>query len=117
MRNSAPPGRRIMRLRLVCSFFALLCSALVVTGQPPAPSCADLHIVPAVRECTAVKVLPTAGCLDVASDKSREDEVTAADLKEVTFSKSCALAGVPHDVRLLHAKDASAKELIAHVHL
>jgi hexosaminidase len=73
--------------------------------------------VPAVRECTAVKVLPTAGCLDVASDKSREDEVTAADLKEVTFSKSCALAGVPHDVRLLHAKDASAKELIAHVHL
>ena len=106
-----------MRLGSACSFFAFLCSAFVLTAQTPAPTCADLHLVPAVRECTAVKVMQTAGCLNVASDKSREDEATAADLKEVTFSKSCALAGLPHEVKLLHAKDASAKELMSHDHL
>src|SRR5712672_1607656 len=46
-----------MRLRFCCASFTLLCSALVAIAQTPAPTCADLHIVPAVRECKAVKVV------------------------------------------------------------
>jgi hexosaminidase len=42
-----------MRLRLCCASFALFSSALVSIAQTPA--CADLHIVPAVRECKSVK--------------------------------------------------------------
>ncbi|HET6206524.1 MAG TPA: family 20 glycosylhydrolase [Terracidiphilus sp.] len=44
-----------MRLRFCASSLAFLSSALVATAQVPAPACADLHIVPAVRECRAVE--------------------------------------------------------------
>jgi hexosaminidase len=44
-----------MRLRFCASSLAFLYSALVATAQAPAPACADLHLVPAVRECRAVE--------------------------------------------------------------
>ena len=46
-----------MRIGFACASFVFLCSALVLTAQTPAPTCADLHIVPAVRECKAVELI------------------------------------------------------------
>jgi hexosaminidase len=46
-----------MRLRICCAPFALLCSTVIAFAQTAAPTCADLHIVPAVRECKAVQVV------------------------------------------------------------
>ena len=38
--------KAIMRLRIGCAPFAVLYSAVFAFAQPPAPTCADLHIVP-----------------------------------------------------------------------
>jgi hexosaminidase len=71
-----------MRFRFCCVWFAVLTLSFVAIGQTPAPTCADLHLVPAVRECTAVKVIPigTAG-LRILSEKNAEDEFTTKDLE------------------------------------
>ena len=58
-----------MRLRFCAFSLVFLFSALVATAQAPAPACADLHIVPAVRECRAVEVISLGG----ASSGSRPD--------------------------------------------
>ncbi|HEY3624981.1 MAG TPA: glycoside hydrolase family 20 zincin-like fold domain-containing protein, partial [Terracidiphilus sp.] len=71
-----------MRLRSSCASFALFCSSLIATAQIPAPTCADLNIVPAVRECTAVKVAETSSfAVRVSARGDGEDQFAAEDLK------------------------------------
>jgi hexosaminidase len=71
-----------MRLRFALASLVLVCAAGAVAQPSAAPTCADLHLVPAVRECTAVKVIPigTAG-LRILSEKNAEDEFTTKDLE------------------------------------
>ncbi len=71
-----------MRLRFALASLVLVCAAGAVAQPSAAPTCADLHLVPAVRECTAVKVVPigTAG-LRILSEKNAEDEFTTKDLE------------------------------------
>ncbi len=71
-----------MRLRFSLASLVLVCAAGAVAQPSAAPTCADLHLVPAVRECTAVKVVPigTAG-LRILSEKNAEDEFTTRDLE------------------------------------
>ena len=79
-----------MRVRLACSFFAFLCSSLVFTAQNSAPTCADLHIIPAVRECDSVKTLRIGdGGVLVSSEAEARSSVEFAirDLKESLQSR------------------------------
>jgi hexosaminidase len=71
-----------MRLRFALASLVLVCAAGAVAQPSAAPTCADLHLVPAVRECTAIKVIPigTAG-LRILSEKNAEDEFTTKDLE------------------------------------
>jgi hexosaminidase len=71
-----------MRLRFALASLVLVCAAGAVAQPSAAPTCADLHLVPAVRECTVVKVIPigTAG-LRILSEKNAEDEFTTKDLE------------------------------------
>ena len=106
-----------MRLRFCSAFFAFFFSSLVVTAQAPAPSCADLHIVPAVRECTGVKVIPLAKSgLVVSIQPDPEDEFTASDLRE--FASSRHGSGLSHFIRLERlATSPQAKDVLARAHL
>jgi hypothetical protein len=73
-----------MRLRIACASLAFLCSAFVATGQTPAPTCANLHIVPAVRECTSVAAIHVgeAGIM-VLTNPNSEDRFLVEDLASV----------------------------------
>ena len=90
-----------MRLRFCCAFFAFLCSALVGIAQTPAPTCADLHLVPAVRECTAMHSIPIGGSgVLISSAKESQDaaEFAIKDLDETLQS---------HGVKVVN-RDSSA---------
>jgi hypothetical protein len=112
-----------MRLHLSSSLLALVCGGAGAMAQTPAaPTCADLHLVPAVRECKAGTVIPTGSCLDVVADKNTEDEFTAADLKQAIDQRidadACVMRGLPFLVRFSRLDDSPlAKELLSENHL
>ncbi len=81
-----------MRLCSASSFFAFLCSAFVLNAQTPAPTCADLHLVPAVRECSAVESIRVGQSgVDMGYDKTAEDEFVGRDLKESIVARGVAV--------------------------
>ena len=91
----------------------LVCAALGVQAQPAAPSCADLHIVPAPRECTAVTSIPIGESgITVSAPKNADDDFTARDLEDAFRSTGAtsSLKGVV--VRLESADTAAAKRLL-----
>jgi hypothetical protein len=63
----------------------MLCLGVFASAQKPmdAPTCADLHLVPAVRECSDVNQLPALGGIQVSTGKDKEDEFTAEDLRQI----------------------------------
>ena len=108
-----------MRLRSACSFFVFLCSAMIATAQTPAPTCADLHLVPSVRECTAVESIRLGRYgVDLGYEKNAEDEFVAADLKESITSQGIQ---VPVNdtplILLLRAANASAVGILSRNHM
>ena len=62
----------------------MLCLGVFAAAQKPmdTPTCADLHLVPAVRECSDVKRLTASGGIEVSTAKDKEDEFTAEDLRQ-----------------------------------
>lgn len=73
-----------MRLHFFSVLFALSYASLATGAQSvAAPACADLHLVPIARECTAVKTIPAGlpGVVVVAGSNS-EDEFAGHDLEE-----------------------------------
>ena len=68
-----------MRVQLSSYSLLILCFAVVAAAQSPAaavPTCADLHLVPAVRECTAVRSLSAASGVTVvlpSRDRANHD--------------------------------------------
>lgn len=77
------------------SFFSSLClfaSVAVAAPAQPAPICADLKLVPAPRECTAVKsVAIGAAGVRVVSDRNAEDEFAAKDLEQALKERGVAV--------------------------
>jgi len=105
-----------MRLRISCVSFALICFSLAAIAQTPAPTCADLHIVPAVRECSAVKVIPLANSGLVVSVHDPEEEFTAEDLRR--FVENRQGKGFSHFIRLERLETSDqAKDILARTHL
>jgi hexosaminidase len=85
-----------MRFRFAFTLPGFLCAAMGGMAQPSAPAttCADLRLVPAPRECTAVKAVAigTSG-LRVLSEKNPDDEVATQDLEQWLSDR-----GVKHGV-------------------
>lgn len=73
-----------MRLHLSLVSLLFLCAGSGAIAQTSvAPTCADLHLVPEVRECTGVKSVSIGSTgLRIVSDRNAEDEFAAKDLEE-----------------------------------
>jgi len=76
-----------MHLRYSLTSFIFLCSAVGAVGQTApasAPTCADLHLVPAPRECTAVSSIPVgeSGVGISQHEDDAETEFATQDLAE-----------------------------------
>ena len=110
-----------MRLHSSLAAMVLVCAGIGAQAQVAAPSCADLHVLPAPRECTAVTsiLLGEFSGITVSSEKNAEDEFAAKDL-EVSLNRQAAgtpIRGTVIIVRLESASTAAAKELLAHSQL
>jgi hexosaminidase len=106
--------------------FALLSLVFVCAGtgavaqsSPTAISCADLHLVPAPRECKAVvAVRVDQSGVRVISERNTEDEFAAKDLEEGLKNRSVPMGA--HEavvVRLLRADTSLGRELMERQHL
>ena len=110
-----------MRLHSSLVSFLFVCASVgAIARTSVAPTCADLHLVPAVRECTAVKsvAIGSAG-VRVIADKNAEDEFAAKDLEEslkargITVGKANAATIRLHRVISDHAKEGFEEYKIA----
>ncbi len=102
-----------MRLHFPLVTAAFVCATLGAPAQSTAPSCADLHVVPAPRECTAVASIPIgASGITVSAAKNADDEFAANDLEESLkrSGASSSLKGVV--IRLEPAGTAVGKRLL-----
>jgi hexosaminidase len=110
-----------MRLHSSLVSAVLVCAAAGLQAQLAASSCADLHVVPAPRECTAVASIPVSefSGIVVAFEKNAEDEFAAKDLQAALNRQGPGDPILARDliVRLEDANTAAAKELLAHNHL
>ncbi len=107
-----------MRLHFPLVPALLVCAALGVQAQPAAPSCADLKVVPAPRECTAVASLAIGDSgVTVSAAKNAEDEFAAKDLEEALArgGANSSLKGVV--IRLEPAEGPAAKKLLDENHV
>ncbi|HEY1159395.1 MAG TPA: family 20 glycosylhydrolase, partial [Terracidiphilus sp.] len=107
-----------MRLHFVV--VSMLCAGVGVVAQTlpgAAPTCADLHLVPAPRECVAVAAIPIGGVgFFVTASKSVEDGFAAEDLTEQTLGKRQVQKDAPF-IRLERADSKEAKALLERHHL
>jgi hypothetical protein len=98
-------------------FVCLAGGAIAQTGS--APTCADLHLVPAVRECKAVKLEPIGGSgLFILVQKNSEDEFAAEEIRQFVGGKRGT--GSPHStfIRLERlATSQQAKDVLQRNHL
>jgi hexosaminidase len=107
-----------MRIHSTFASLLVLCVATGALAQSTAaPACADLHLIPAPRECRAVQSIPIAGLgVSVSVEKNADDEFTAKDLIEQSLVKRTVRANAPN-IRLERADSAAAQSLLARHHL
>ncbi len=123
--------KQSLRIRAGVIIFCCVATALVSSGQAhvgtpastgatasaAAPTCADLRLVPAARECTAVATIPIADLgFFVTALNSAEDGFTAEDLIEQSLGKRSVHKDAPF-IRLERAETEEAKALLAAHHL
>jgi len=113
----------------VIAFFFFVCglvlSGRVASAQEPAAvgtsaaasgaaaTCADLRLVPGVRECMAVATIPIGGTgFFVTAVNDAEDGFAAEDLAEESLGKRMVHADAPF-IRLVRAETEEAKALLA----
>src|SRR5579863_6691605 len=97
-----------MRLRVSCVLFLFLCSVVAAAPQPPAPTCANRHIVPAVRECRTVDSLPIGNSgLVMAHEPDAETEFIVRDLSQALKERGIAVS--EHDAPVIHFFRAGSK--------
>ncbi len=101
-----------MHLRFSCVLLALSCA---IAQAQTAPTCTDLHVVPAPRECSAVTTLPVGELsVRIALGKNAEDEFAASDLADALKARGLRMA--EHNaslIRMERADSAMGKEIFA----
>jgi hypothetical protein len=106
-----------MRRSISVFFLFVLCAAAGAFAQTAAPSCADLHLVPAPRECSAVQAIPIGGIgFLVTSEKNAEDQFAVEDLVEDRLGKRIVRSDAPF-IRLERAESEPARALLAANHM
>ena len=99
-----------------CTFAAACVCAVMAVGASAqsAPGCADLHVIPAPRECKSVKTiqLGSDAARVIVSTKDREDEFAGRDLEDALKAKGLAIGREGGAIiRLERVSSARAKEL------
>jgi hypothetical protein len=97
----------------------LLCGGVSVAAQtvPSAvPTCTELHLVPAPRECAAVEAIPIGGVGFFVAADGEEDGFAAEDLTEQSLGKRQVQKDAPF-IRLERADTEPAKALLERNHL
>ena len=91
-------------------FLNFLFFAAVATAQTPAavPTCAELHLVPAPRECVAVTAIPIGGVGFFVAAGGAEDGFAAEDLSEQSLGRRQVQKDAPF-IRLERADSPPAK--------
>jgi hypothetical protein len=106
-----------MRRSFAVFTLLILCATAGAFAQTAAPSCADLRLVPAPRECSAVQVIPIGGIgFLVTAEKNAEDQFAVEDLIEERLGKRTVRQDAPF-IRLERAQSAPAQALLAANHL
>lgn len=105
-----------MRILFLAGPLLFLCASNCVpaqTSQIAAPTCSNLELVPAPRECTAVETQP-AGRLGVrvVAGKDAEDQFAAKDLEQAAENAGLKTGGKV-TISLERAETSRAKELLA----
>jgi hexosaminidase len=103
-------GHRFIPLAL------LLIASTVAAAQTAPPTCADLHLVPAPRECSAVEAIPIGGVGFYVSANGAEDGFAAQDLAEGSLGKREVQKDAP-SIRFERADTDAAKALLEGHHL
>jgi hypothetical protein len=97
----------------VAPFLGLCVAAGALAQSASAPTCDDLHLIPAPRECHAVQSIPIAGLgFFVSAEKNEDDAFTAEDLIEQSLGKRTVHDDAPY-IRLERAESAEAQALLA----
>ena len=98
-----------MRLHFVLFLTVLFPAPMGANAQPtPAPTCADLHLVPAVRECMAVDELPIGESgLVIPHEKDAEIDFVVRDLAEALRERGVPI--VKHQAPLINFFSADSK--------
>ncbi|MGO9316849.1 MAG: family 20 glycosylhydrolase [Terracidiphilus sp.] len=106
-----------MRRSIAVFTLLLSCAAAGAFAQTAAPTCADLRLVPAPRECIAVQPIPIGGIgFFVTADKNVEDQFAVEDLIEDRLGKRTVRSDAPF-IRLERAQGDAAQALLAANHL
>jgi hypothetical protein len=109
-----------MRRSISVFSLLLLCAgagAFAQTAPASAPACADLRLVPAPRECSAVQAIPIGNIgFFVTSEKNVEDQFAVEDLIEDRLGKRTVRQDAPF-IRLERAQSAPAQALLAANHM
>jgi hexosaminidase len=105
-----------IRLSLVSFSVAIIATSLAAQASTENKSCADLHVIPALRECNSVKAVRTAGRnIAVLAPRDKDDEFTAEDLRSALKSETAHPRGAEDAfVHLERADEPLGKELLAH---
>jgi len=102
------------RLPSLISFLWLCAAAGFSQAQTPAvPACVGLHLVPAVRECTAVASIPLGKGVIVSAAANADDAFAAKDLEDTIKSIGLDVASA-HGARieLLRASEPAARSFL-----
>src|SRR5271165_6932338 len=102
-----------MRLHFPLVFISLSAGMFAVAQTPPTaapasqPTCADLHLIPAPRECVSVAMIPIGGVGFFVAAGGAEDSFAAEDLTEQMLGKRLVQSDAPF-IRLERADSAAA---------
>src|SRR5271170_5727287 len=97
----------------------LICGGVCAAAQAPmaaVPTCAELHLVPAPRECSALTAIPIGEVGFFVAAEGAEDSFTAGDLTEQALGKREVQKDAPF-IRLERADSDAAKGLLERNHM
>jgi hexosaminidase len=109
-----------MRSFIYSCSLVLLCASVAITDAQSvpvaAPGCADLHLLPAPRECVSVAAIPIGNVGFFVAAGGAEDSFAAEDLTEQSLGKRQVKKDAPF-IRLERADSVPARALLEHNHL
>ncbi len=113
-----------MRIHFAFLPLLLMCGGIGVAAQwkatpVPAPTCANLNLVPAPRECVSVQAFRVGNSgFNSVADKDADDEFALNDLGESLATRHLSIhVNDANTISLLHAGTVHAKELLSRHHL